>query len=152
MQPSHPDYPKPTSTATVSVMKANKRANTQPEVLIRKYLHGAGFRFRKDYNIKVGKKNLRPDIVFTKLKIAVFIDGCFWHSCPSHGHIPKSNIHYWEPKLKKNIQRDKDTDKALKDAGWKIVRIWEHVPVREASKQIIMTINHEQQCLKNGCK
>ena len=140
MQPTNPNYPKPSSKAAVNVMKANKRANTKPEVLIRTHLHRAGYRFRKDFNIKINGKNYRPDIAFTKQKVAIFIDGCFWHLCPIHGHIPKTNIHYWEPKLKKNSERDKNSNKVLRKAGWKVVRVWEHVSIKEAANSIIMNL------------
>jgi len=140
MQPSHPDYPKPSSKATINVMKANKRANTKPEVAIRSDLHRKGFRFRKDFNIKIDGKNYRPDIVFTKQRIAIFIDGCFWHMCPLHGHIPKSNEHYWKPKLIRNVERDGQNDKKLRKAGWIVIRFWEHTPsdevLRTLSKKI----------------
>lgn len=94
MQPKDPDYPRPTSVLITGIMKANKRANTKPEILIRSSLHKLGYRFRKDFLIKVNNRAIRPDIVFTKYKIAIFVDGCFWHLCPQHGHIPKSNIRY----------------------------------------------------------
>lgn len=132
---SHPkdsDYPQPSSMAVTAVMKANKRSDTKPEVAIRSQLHRMGLRFRKDFIIKIEGRNCRPDIVFTKAKLIIFIDGCFWHFCPKHGHIPKSNIHYWEPKLNKNKERDKSDTQLLTEHGWTVLRIWEHVPIQEA--------------------
>ncbi|ADJ50913.1 DNA mismatch endonuclease, patch repair protein [Amycolatopsis mediterranei S699] len=75
---------------------------------------------------------VRPDIVFTKRKVAIFVDGCFWHVCPHHGRQPTSNEWYWAPKLRRNMSRDQLVTEALEDAGWRVVRIWEHVPLRDA--------------------
>lgn len=130
--PKDPDYPKPSSPAVINVMKANKRKDTKPEIAIRSRLQRMGLRFRKDLLIKIHGRNLRPDIVFTKSRLVIFIDGCFWHFCPEHGHIPKSNIHYWEPKLNKNKERDITDTKLLTDNGWLVLRIWEHIPIQEA--------------------
>ena len=78
----------------------------------------------------------RPDIVFTRQRIAVFVDGCFWHCCPEHGSRPKSNTDYWEPKLRRNVQRDRLNDEALYLAGWTVVRLWEHVPLHDAVERV----------------
>lgn len=137
MQPKDPGYPRPTSVLITGIMKANKRANTKPEILIRSSLHKLGYRFRKDFLIRVSNRAIRPDIVFTKYKIAIFVDGCFWHLCPQHGHIPKSNIHYWEPKLNKNAVRDRADTNLLKFEGWQVLRIWEHTPSQEAVQLIL---------------
>jgi DNA mismatch endonuclease (patch repair protein) len=75
---------------------------------------------------------VRPDIAFTARKVAVFVDGCFWHACPDHGSQPKNNEWYWSPKLARNVERDRAADAALAQAGWIVVRLWEHVPVTEA--------------------
>lgn len=126
------NYPYPSSQAVSSVMKANKRANTKPEIAIRKGLHRLGYRFRKDYVLRVQGRRCRPDIVFTRKKVAIFVDGCFWHSCPIHGHTPRANVSYWKSKFERNALRDElDTD-ALKSNGWKVIRIWEHCNVEEA--------------------
>jgi DNA mismatch endonuclease (patch repair protein) len=79
--------------------------------------------------IDAGGIKVRPDIVFTRGRLAVFIDGCFWHCCPEHGRPPKANIEYWGPKLDRNRRRDEVHTAALVAAGWDVVRIWEHVPV-----------------------
>lgn len=125
------------SKATSAKMKANKRANTKPEMLVRSELHRMGLRFRIDHVIKTDGRKCRPDIVFTRIKLAVFIDGCFWHLCPDHGHIPKSNISYWETKLKRNCERDALDTIALENCGWNVLRIWEHFSIQEAIKMII---------------
>jgi len=136
VHPSDPKYPRPTTNAVTLVMKSNRRSNTKPELSIRSHLHKKGFRFRKDFNINIQGKNIRPDIVFTKVKLAIFIDGCFWHLCPDHGHIPKSNVHYWEPKLYKNRNRDIADTILLESNGWNVMRIWEHIPPIEAADNI----------------
>ena len=96
--------------------------NTQPESLLRQAISSAGIRgYRLHYKL-LGK----PDIVFPKRKISVFIDGCFWHKCPLCFKKPKSNKEYWLPKLERNRIRDKEIEIAYKTAGWNVVRIWEH--------------------------
>ena len=101
-------------------MSAIRSTHTQPELLLRKALFAKGLRYRLHY----GKEKI--DIAFPGKKVAVFVDGCFWHMCPKHGHWPKSNKGYWLPKLKKNIKRAKEKDKRLKKEGWKVIHFWEH--------------------------
>lgn len=102
------------------IMSKIKSKNTSPEKILRKALWDIGLRFRIQY----GKEKI--DIAFPDKKIAIFVDGCFWHSCPIHGHIPKSNEGYWVAKLAKNIERAKDKDIRLESDGWKILHFWEH--------------------------
>jgi len=80
---------------------------------------------------------VRTDIVFPRARIAVFSDGCFWHACPEHGTSPRSNPDYWAPKLSRNVERDRRVDQALREAGWTVVRVWEHEPPEEATHQVI---------------
>lgn len=102
------------------IMRAIKGKHTTPELRLRKLLSAAGLKYRLHY----GKHKI--DVAFPRLKVAVFVDGCFWHGCPKHFKMPKSNKKYWVPKLERNIKRDKETTKALKRTGWKVLRIWEH--------------------------
>ncbi|GAA3533956.1 very short patch repair endonuclease [Amycolatopsis ultiminotia] len=113
-------------------MRANRRTDTKPEIALRKELHRLGYRYRKDFPIVLDGLRVRPDIVFTARKVAVFVDGCFWHVCPEHGRQPVSNEWYWTPKLQRNMERDRIATDALHDAGWQVVRVWEHVPLAEA--------------------
>lgn len=113
-------------------MSAIRRANTKPEMALRSALHRAGFRFRKDFRIDLPDGRVRPDIVFTRRRVAVFLDGCFWHVCPEHGTEPRNNEWYWAPKLRRNVERDLRADAALQAAGWGVVRIWEHESLDEA--------------------
>ncbi|MFC4138529.1 MULTISPECIES: very short patch repair endonuclease [unclassified Microbacterium] len=105
-------------------MRANRRRDTAPELRVRRRLHAEGYRYRVDYAPLGGRR--RADIVFTKAHVAVFIDGCFWHSCPEHGTAPRSNAGYWGPKLARNAERDRETDALLTAAGWCVLRFWEH--------------------------
>jgi DNA mismatch endonuclease (patch repair protein) len=101
-------------------MSAIHSENTKPEISLRKALWAKGLRFRKYY----GKEKI--DIAFVKPRIAIFVDGCFWHGCPIHSHLPKSNKDYWIPKLKRNTERDHAKNSKLEAEGWKVMRFWEH--------------------------
>src|SRR5690348_16511385 len=122
-------------------MKANRRTDTKPELALRHALHRLGYRYRKDYRLDLdGGRRVRPDIVFTARKLAVFVDGCFWHACPEHGSKPKNNEWYWSPKLVRNVERDQLNDTSLTLAGWTVVRLWEHVPVDEAVSAVVSAL------------
>ncbi|MDG6221912.1 MAG: very short patch repair endonuclease [Candidatus Bathyarchaeota archaeon] len=102
------------------IMSAIRAKNTKPELALRRALWAQGIRYRIHYNKE------KIDIAFPSKKVAVFVDGCFWHGCPEHGHTPKSNQKYWIPKLEKNKQRAIKKDERLKNAGWKVMHFWEH--------------------------
>ncbi|GAA2912823.1 hypothetical protein Acy02nite_48570 [Actinoplanes cyaneus] len=129
-------YPAPLNAGRSRNMQANRRSDTKPEVSLRKALHHLGYRYRKDLLLRLPETRVRPDIVFTKRKIAVFVDGCFWHVCPQHGRKPTTNEWYWAPKLQRNMERDTRANTALKEAGWTVVRIWEHEPLEEALQAV----------------
>jgi DNA mismatch endonuclease (patch repair protein) len=114
-------------------MRANRRTDTTPELALRSELHRRGLRFRKDLLLRLEGGRVRPDIVFTRAKLAIFIDGCFWHSCPDHGKVPKANRGYWQPKLARNVERDRLNDTILEQEGWTVLRFHEHVPVGRAA-------------------
>ncbi len=120
-----------TSAATRASMLGNRRTDTKPEKALRSALHAEGLRFRKDYRLDLDQVRTRPDIVFTRIKLAVYVDGCYWHSCPEHGTTPTRNADYWIPKLARNVQRDREHDAALENAGWAVARVWEHQPIPE---------------------
>jgi DNA mismatch endonuclease (patch repair protein) len=107
-------------------MRRNPRRDTAPEVAVRSELHRRGLRFRKDLSVRVPGRVVRPDITFTRTRLAVFVDGCFWHACPVHGIQPRANTEYWRPKLARNVARDRAVDEALGAAGWQVLRAWEH--------------------------
>lgn len=121
-------------------MQANRRRDTKPELLLRSALHRAGFRYRCDLRIDLPGGRVRPDIVFTRRKVAVFVDGCFWHCCPEHGSQPAVNQGYWSPKLAGNVARDARNTKLLSDAGWVVVRIWEHESAASGFERITAAI------------
>ena len=110
-------------------MVSNRSRDTGPELRVRRALHRAGFRYRIHYQAVAGLR-CAVDIAFTKQKIAVFIDGCFWHSCPDHvsraPRIGTSHADWWIAKLYRNVERDHRVDEALSQAGWTVVRFWEH--------------------------
>lgn len=138
-------YPQPRDEAATKVGKGNRRTDTKPEVALRSALHRRGLRFRKDYPIRVeSRRPIRPDIVFTRARVAVFVDGCFWHGCPHHQVVPKSNPDYWIPKLRRNVERDRDADAALGAAGWLVVRIWEHEDVVDAAEMVERAVEGKQ--------
>lgn len=117
----------PTSPGRSANMRANRRRDTAPEWRIRRLLHARGLRYRVDLPIRLaGVRLIRPDIAFTRVRLAVFIDGCFWHGCPDHKGRPKTNVHYWGPKITGNAERDQRQTDALVDAGWTVLRFWEH--------------------------
>ena len=116
-------------------MQANRARDTSPELAVRRLLHAAGLRYRVDYAPLGGRR--RADIVFTRQRIAVYIDGCFWHGCPDHGTLPKTNTDYWLPKLQRNVERDGETDTLLTEAGWTALRFWEHETASTVAGMII---------------
>lgn len=129
-------YPSPTSAAASAVGRGNRRRNTKPEVRLRSELHRRGLRFRKDLLVRVDGAKARVDICFTRARIAVFVDGCFWHVCPVHHQSPRSNTEYWGPKLQANVDRDRWVDAAFSADGWSVLRCWEHEEINVAADRI----------------
>lgn len=116
-------------------MLGNKRRDTKPELAVRRMLHARGLRYRVDLAPLKGYRR-RADVVFTKRRIAVFIDGCFWHGCPLHYRVPGTNAGYWQPKIARNVERDAETTLALVEAGWRVLRYWEHMPAVEIADDV----------------
>jgi DNA mismatch endonuclease (patch repair protein) len=121
-------------------MAGIRRRDTKPEAALRSALHRRGYRFRKDYSVRVNGKLIRPDIAFTRQRVAIFVDGCFWHCCPEHGRQPRVNSEYWSPKLARNAARDREQTYALKSAGWIVVRFWEHESVAAAVDTVVANL------------
>jgi DNA mismatch endonuclease (patch repair protein) len=111
------------------------RSDSRLEQRLRRELHGRGLRFRKHVGVLPGS-SCRPDVVFSRAKVAVFVDGCFWHSCPIHATSAKANAAWWKSKLAGNVERDRRNDHALADAGWTVLRFWEHEPVASMADRI----------------
>ncbi|WP_308738240.1 DNA mismatch endonuclease Vsr [Kocuria dechangensis] len=106
-------------------MSRQRRRDTEPEMLLRKELHRRGLRYRVDAKLP-GMPRRRADVLFPRRKVAVFVDGCFWHACPLHATSPQTNSAWWRTKLEGNVARDRDTDQRLKQLGWTVLRFWEH--------------------------
>jgi len=117
--------PLPASQKTSDRLGRMPRRDTLPELALRRELHHRGLRYRVDVAPLKGLRR-RADVVFTRHRLAVFVDGCFWHRCPVHGTAPRNNGEWWRAKLDRNVERDRDTDAALTAAGWAVVRVWEH--------------------------
>jgi DNA mismatch endonuclease, patch repair protein len=117
-------------------MQRQRTRDTAPELQLRRALHAAGLRYRVDAPPLPGLRR-RADLVFRPAKVAVFVDGCFWHGCPQHGgRTPHANPAYWTQKMRRNRERDADTDRRLHDAGWLVLRIWEHEDISEAAAAV----------------
>ncbi len=116
-------------------MSAQSSQNTKIEVRLRSALHARGLRFRIHQRLLTSHRR-SADIVFSRAKVAAFVDGCFWHGCPQHATWPKRNADFWRDKIETNIRRDRDTDAALVAAGWSPVRVWEHEDVDAAADRI----------------
>lgn len=134
-------YPEPVNAAATKIGQANRRTNTKPEVMIRSALHQRGLRFRKDHLVRAGGVRVKPDLVFTRWKVAVFVDGCFWHRCAEHANTPKRNPEYWLPKLHANLDRDRLVNASLASEGWTVLRVWEHEDVDAAAGRIASVID-----------
>jgi DNA mismatch endonuclease, patch repair protein len=113
------------SPAVRAVMRGNRGRDTRPERAIRSAVHALGLRYRVGIR-PVPQLRRTADIVFTRTKVAVFIDGCFWHGCPEHYRPARLNANFWNEKIKGNMARDIDTDTRLAEWGWRVVRAWEH--------------------------
>jgi DNA mismatch endonuclease (patch repair protein) len=127
--------PRASSLDALARMKSQRRRDTEPETRLRSLLHAMRFRFRTDITPVPGMR-CRADIVFPRIKVAVFVDGCFWHACPSHGTLPKQHAQWWRDKLADNTARDRRTDDVLRKSGWSVIRVWEHEDPFAAAKRI----------------
>lgn len=116
-------------------MRGNRSRDTAPELAVRRLLHAQGLRFRVNLR-PVASLRRTADVVFTRQRIAIFIDGCYWHGCPDHYVASKTNKEYWHAKIEANIARDEQTTAALITAGWTVLRYWSHVPPMEVADSI----------------
>ncbi|TDO39737.1 very short patch repair endonuclease [Paractinoplanes brasiliensis] len=129
------ELPVPSSAGVSNRMSRQRRRDTEPEVIIRKLLHAWGLRFRVTLPVP-GMKRRSIDIAFPRAKVAVFVDGCFWHVCPEHQTSPAANSEWWATKLAKNQARDVATTEHLRELGWTVVRIWEHEDPQAAAEKV----------------
>lgn len=132
--------PPASSPATRASMLSNRGTDSAPELAIRRELHARGMRYRKHIRPVPGLR-CTPDIVFTRARVAVFVDGCFWHRCPEHGTSPRANDAWWTAKLDGNVARDRRNDAALRSNGWRVVRVWEHEDVGPAADRIVAALS-----------
>ncbi|WP_425568892.1 very short patch repair endonuclease [Pseudonocardia xishanensis] len=116
-------------------MRSNKRRDTKPELALRSAVHALGLRYRVDARPLKGVRRT-ADLLFTRARVAVFLDGCFWHGCPEHHTVAKTNGDFWAQKVSDNRRRDRDTDAKLAEAGWRSLRIWEHEDPAEAARRV----------------
>ena len=123
--------PPPKNVLVAAQMSRMPRKDTRPELLLRREMHARGIRYRLH-----AKLPGRPDIVLTRAKLAVFVDGCFWHRCPEHGSLPKNNREWWLEKLEENVARDRLKDGALDALGWHVVHVWEHEAPSDAADRV----------------
>jgi DNA mismatch endonuclease, patch repair protein len=119
-------------------MLSVRQRDTNGELAFRKAIHSLGLRYRVDYPLPGSRR--RADVAFVGAKLAVFIDGCFWHGCPEHGTWPKANADWWRAKIAANQQRDRDTDRMLRASGWRVMRFWEHSDPEISARYVDATI------------
>ena len=120
-------------------MERQARRDTKPELAVRRAVWRRGLRYRVDIS-PLPTMRRRADLVFTRARVAVFVDGCFWHSCPDHATTPKANRAWWLEKLAANVSRDRDTDERLEAAGWAVVRVWEHEDPELAAERVALAV------------
>ena len=131
--------PRASSAAVRRVMQANVGRETAAEEQVRRFLHKAGLRYRKDIR-PIQALRCAADVVFTNAKLCIFIDGCFWHGCPIHFHAPRVHAGWWAEKIQANRERDRRNDRLLRAAGWRVVRMWEHEISDQKLTRLVMIV------------
>jgi DNA mismatch endonuclease, patch repair protein len=124
-------------------MQGNRATDTRPEVAVRSAVHALGLRYRK-HTRPLEALRCRADLVFRRERVAVFVDGCFWHGCPQHGKRPTTNQQYWNSKIELNVSRDARNDAALEAAGWQPLRVWEHEHPIDAAARIAAAVRERR--------
>ncbi|WP_046302046.1 very short patch repair endonuclease [Mycobacterium sp. UM_Kg27] len=138
-----------TDASTSLRMSIQRRRDTEAEMMLRRLLHARGLRYRVDLPLP-GMPRRRADLTFSAKRVAVFVDGCFWHGCPEHGTEPKRNGGWWASKLARNIERDRETDAYLAEIGWTVVRIWEHEDPECAADFVEAVVRSEKRRSQRG--
>lgn len=140
LTPTDPRNPAPSSIATRNVMLANVGRGTSPELALRRALRAAGAR---GYRLNFRAEGVRPDIAFTRQRVAVFVHGCFWHRCPTCAFpLPRSNREFWLAKFRRNRARDRVKRRQMERGGWRVVEVWEH-ELREELESAVVRIERE---------
>lgn len=142
--------PRTSSDAASKRMKATRGRDTAPEMALRRELHRQGYRYFVDRRISPGLRT-RPDIIFSRSRVAVYVDGCFWHGCPTHGTEAQNNAEFWSTKIVENRRRDQRNAQLLSDEGWCVIRAWEHEPPHEVAARIIAVVE-ERRLTRGGTK
>ncbi|MDR3081669.1 MAG: very short patch repair endonuclease [Streptomyces sp.] len=137
---------KPSSPGVSARMKNQASKDTAAELAVRKLLHAAGLRYVLEYKVP-GMPRRRMDIAFTRVKIAVMIDGCFWHGCPQHATQPRANAEWWRRKLDRNMERDRETTAHLTAEGWTVLRFWEHEDPEDVSARIRAAVTERRSAM-----
>ncbi|MYQ45402.1 DNA mismatch endonuclease Vsr [Streptomyces sp. SID4985] len=132
-------------------MQAIRNRDTKPEWLIRTLVHAQSLRYRVAAKPLPGLRRT-ADMVFRPTKVAVFIDGCYWHGCPDHYVPPRTNPAYWSAKVARNMARDRDTDQRLEEAGWTVLRFWEHEPPEDCAAHIAAEVEKRRNAARRGRK
>jgi len=125
-----------TSPGTRASMRGNRSRDTKPELALRSAVHAVGLRYRVAAR-PLADLPRTADLVFRPARVAVFMDGCFWHGCPAHHTKATTHAQFWAQKVERNMQRDRDTDTRLAAAGWLPVRVWEHEDPIEAARRVV---------------
>jgi DNA mismatch endonuclease, patch repair protein len=136
-----------TPASTSRRMSRVRQRDTSAEMALRRELHRRNLRYRVNYTV-LAKPRRVADVVFPRLKIAVFVDGCFWHGCPEHASWPKSNAEFWREKIEANRARDADTNVRLTEAGWRVIRVWEHANPGDAADEIFELVKSRRSILE----
>jgi len=132
---------------------ANSTKESRLEIGLRSKLHRAGYRFRKQAPFHLTTRTVRVDMLFPHARLAVFVDGCYWHLCPQHAGVPRDRS-YWLDKLRRNAERDREVSSALQAAGWTVLRLWEHLGVAECVRQVVGGLRQgcsDHQCPMKAC-
>jgi DNA mismatch endonuclease, patch repair protein len=130
--------PRASSAAVQRRMQATRQRDTPCEIGLRVALRKLGLRYRVDWQLPGTRR--RADVAFPGIKIAVMVDGCFWHACPIHATWPKKNALWWREKILANQKRDRDTDSCLEEQGWRVLRFWEHELSSDAAKKVFAVV------------
>jgi DNA mismatch endonuclease (patch repair protein) len=132
-----------TDPTTSARMSRQRTTGTAPELAIRRRVHAEGLRYRVDAPLPTNRRR-RADLLHGPSKVAVFVDGCYWHGCPDHYRTPRTNAAWWDAKIERNRQRDRETDRQLRTAGWLPIRLWEHENADKAARRVIRAIQRRR--------
>jgi DNA mismatch endonuclease, patch repair protein len=136
----------PSSPEASRRMQRVRQKSTSAEHAVRRELHARGLRYRVQVPVLTKPRRV-ADVVFRGLRVAVFVDGCFWHGCPQHATWPRQNAEFWRSKIEANMARDTDTDERLRAEGWEVVRVWAHEPPNRAAAKVATIVEERREKL-----